>query len=398
MKRYPVFLLLFFTLAVYGQTGTLQNRTLQEKTLQNRTLQEKTLPNRTPQEKTLQDKSSGLKIIFTGDIMGHDSQIASALAAGGDGYDYRSCFRYLQPYFSEADLVIGNLEVTLAGPPYRGYPRFSSPDELADALLEAGFDILITANNHALDRGDDGLVRTLHQLDRRGILHTGTFSDSAGRQRYYPLLLEKNGIRIALLNYTYGTNGLKSDHPVAVNYIDTAQIREDLGKASLAEPDMVLLTLHWGTEYERLENSIQRRLARFALDHGADAVIGSHPHVVQPVKGEGKGNLVVYSLGNFISNQRPRYRNGGIAFEMELVKKSGNTRIVRHAYLPVWVHKPVTKKGTLFTLVPAAIDPDNFPELMFSPEDRMSMRQFLTDTRIHLGNVKEVEPVWIVQP
>jgi poly-gamma-glutamate synthesis protein (capsule biosynthesis protein) len=294
--------------------------------------------------------------------------------------------------------VIGNLEVTLAGPPFKGYPRFSSPDELADALLEAGFDILITANNHALDRGDAGLERTIHQLKKRGILQTGTFTDSASRQRYYPLLLEKNGIRIALLNYTYGTNGLKSENRFAVNYIDTAQIRKDLEKASMAEPDMVLLTMHWGTEYERMENSIQQQLARFALDHGADAVIGSHPHVIQPVKGEGKGNLVVYSLGNFISNQRPRYRNGGIALEMELVKGPGSTRIVQHAYLPVWVHKPVTKKGALFTLVPAAINPDHFPELMFSTEDRLSMRQFLTDTRIHLGNVKEVEPVWMDQP
>jgi len=343
-------------------------------------------------------ENARLKIVFTGDIMGHDSQIASALASGGDRYSYRSCFQYLEPYFSGADLVIGNLEVTLAGPPYKGYPRFSSPDELADALLEAGFDILITANNHALDRGDAGLKRTLLQLDRRGILHTGTFRDSAFRQRYYPLLLEKSGIRIALLTYTYGTNGLKAKIPGMVNYIDTVLIRKDLQKASLAEPDLIILTIHWGTEYERTENNLQQEIARFAFDNGADAIIGSHPHVVQPVKGKGKGDLVVYSLGNFISNQRSRYRDGGIVFEMEVVKNTSGTRIARHAYLPVWVHKPVTKKGTFFTLVPAAIDSVTSATLQLSQEDFIRMRRFLTDTRMHLWGVEEAEPSWMDQP
>lgn len=339
-----------------------------------------------------------LKLVFTGDIMGHDSQIASALAAGGERHNYRSCFQHLEPYFSDADLVTGNLEVTLAGPPYRGYPRFSSPDELADALLEAGFDILITANNHALDRGDEGLARTLRQLDRRGILRTGTFEELSRRQQYYPLVLEKNGIRIALLNYTYGTNGLKAENPVSVNYIDTVLIRKDLQKASLAEPDLVILTMHWGTEYERSENSLQQELAGFALAHGADVIIGSHPHVVQPVTGKGKGDLVVYSLGNFISNQRARYRDGGIVFEMELVKNSEDTRITRHAYLPVWVHKPQTKKGTRFTLVPAAIDSVTSSTLQLSQDDFIKMRRFLTDTRMHLWGVEEVDPYWMDQP
>ncbi|HER08900.1 MAG TPA: CapA family protein [Bacteroides sp.] len=336
-----------------------------------------------------------LKLLFTGDIMGHDSQIASALAHGGDRHDYRPCFQYLEPYFTGADLVIGNLEVTLAGPPYKGYPQFSSPDELADALLEAGFDVLITANNHALDRGDAGLQRTLGVLDHLGILHTGTFRDAGERERYYPLVLEKNGIRIALLNYTYGTNGLKAENPVAVNYIDTARIRTDLQKAALASPDLTILTLHWGNEYERSENSSQRELARFALANGADAIIGSHPHVVQPVNGKGKGELVAYSLGNFISNQRPRYRDGGIVFEMEVIKDAADTRIARHAYLPVWVHKPQTEKGTLFTLVPAAVDSAVSSALDVSREDYIHLKRFHTDTRMHLWGVGEVEPSWL---
>jgi len=204
---------------------------------------------------------SRLKLVFTGDIMGHDTQIASALATGKAGYDYQPCFQYLESYFKDADLVIGNLEVTLAGPPYKGYPQFSSPDELGDALLEAGFDILVTANNHALDRRQAGLERTLEQLDRRGILHAGTFANPQERALHYPLVVEKHGIRIALLNYTYGTNGLHVSPPSIVNRIDTTVIHQDLIRAASAAPDFILVTVHWGNEYQRTESSQQHQLS-----------------------------------------------------------------------------------------------------------------------------------------
>jgi poly-gamma-glutamate synthesis protein (capsule biosynthesis protein) len=340
-------------------------------------------------------QESTLKLVFTGDIMGHDTQIASALATGSTGYDYRPCFQFLKPYFQDADLVIGNLEVTLAGPPYKGYPRFSSPDELADALKEAGFDILINANNHALDRNNKGLVRTLKQLDQRGILHTGTFADSLTRILYYPLVVEKRGIRLALLNYTYGTNGLKVTPPVQVNLMDTTQMKLDLRKAALAAPDIILVTIHWGYEYQRTENQDQREIASFLFRHGADAIIGSHPHVVQPIRGESRGNLVVYSLGNMISNQRNRYRDGGIGFELNLKKDSIGTQIESHAFLPFWVYKPTTPQGTLFTLVPASLEPDSLTVHPMTAADRAKMKLFLKDTRTHLSGQKEVEPYWL---
>ncbi len=344
------------------------------------------------------EQVSRLKLVFTGDIMGHDTQIASALATGNPGYDYHPCFQYLEPYLKDADLVIGNLEVTFGGPPFKGYPQFSSPDALADALKEAGFDILITANNHALDRRQAGLERTLNQLDRRGILHTGTFTDSIERALHYPLVVEKNGIRIALLNYTYGTNGLKVPNPSIVNRIDTALIHQDLIKAASAEPDLILVTMHWGNEYQLTESRQQRELAAFLFEHGADAIIGSHPHVVQPIHGEDRGNLVAFSVGNLISNQRNRYRNGGIAFELELVKGPEGVNISSHAYLPVWVYKPITKKGTMFTLVPASVDPASVPDFRMSSKDSTLMSQFLKDTRANLKGNKEVEPYWMKQP
>lgn len=329
-----------------------------------------------------------LKLLFAGDIMGHDSQIASALASGEPGYDYKPCFQFLRPYLQEADLVIGNLEVTFAGEPYKGYPAFSSPDELAEALKWAGFDILVNANNHALDRGLKGLRRTVELLHRQEIVQTGTFPDSASRATSYPLIVEKKGIRIALLNYTYGTNGIQDRPPAIVNRINLTQMEEDMQKALTAQPDFILVSIHWGQEYQLTESKEQQELASFLFELGADVVIGSHPHVVQPIRGKEAGDLVVYSLGNLISNQRTPPRDGGIIFELVLSKEE--RQISSSGYLPVWVWKPQTKKGTGFTLVPANLDPSAFDLKGMSAEDRAKMKLFLEDTRSRLSNCKEL--------
>ncbi len=333
-------------------------------------------------------QESQLKLVFAGDIMGHDTQIASALATGEPGYDYKPCFEHLRPYLQEADLVIGNLEVTFAGEPYKGYPAFSSPDELASALKWAGFDILVNANNHGLDRGQKGLVRTIEVLGQEGIVQTGTFADPDSRLSFYPLIVEKKGIRIALLNYTYGTNGIKDRPPSIINRIDREQISEDMQKAQSAQPDYILVTIHWGSEYQLTESAKQQELANYLFGLGADAIIGSHPHVVQPIRGEGSGNLVVYSLGNLISNQRTKPRDGGILFEMTLSRDKHE--ISSNAYLPVWVWKPLTKKGTRFTLVPANLDSASDILSDMSAADKSKMSIFLKDTRSRLEGRREV--------
>ncbi len=336
-----------------------------------------------------------LKLIFAGDIMGHDSQIHSALDESTGQYTYDTCFSLLKPFIDSADIAIANLEVTLAGPVYKGYPQFSSPDELADAVKRAGFDIMINANNHCLDRGKQGLERTIEVLDRKGIIHTGTFRDENERSRTYPLIVEKNGIRLALLNYTYGTNGLKVQDPNIVNYTDTSMVRQDLDRATLAEPDFTIVTIHWGIEYQRTENKQQDDMAAFILDHGADAIIGSHPHVVQPVKmvrdttsADTSGHLVVFSLGNFISNQRNRYTDGGIITELDLEKTGKGTTIHDYSYLPVWVWKPAKKvSGNYFVLVPASTTNETAASIGMQEKDLEQMHEFFDDTRKHLMDV-----------
>ena len=253
-----------------------------------------------------------LSLLFIGDIMGHDAQIRSAKDPETGSFNYDDVFSFIREEISEADYAIANLEVTLAGSPYKGYPAFSSPAELAAACIKAGIDCFVTANNHSADRGKKGILETLQKLDSLGIPHTGTFASKNERDSLYPLMLNIKNNTIALLNYTYGTNGINVPDPVIVNMLNRDLVAEDLEKAVRKNPDLIILFLHWGTEYDTIPSKMQDEMARFFFDRGADLIIGSHPHVLQKMiwtkeDPYGKGRIAVYSLGNFVSNQqRPK--------------------------------------------------------------------------------------------
>lgn len=276
--------------------------------------------------------------------MQHDSQIRAAFDAKTGTYDYSACFEYIAPLIQSADIAFANLEVTLAGPPFKGYPQFSSPDELAVALKETGFDILVTANNHCVDRRRAGLERTIDVLDSLEILHTGTFKDSLSRASSYPLVISSEGMKISLLNYTFGTNGIPVAKPNVVNVIDTAQIKKDLLLAQDQKTDGVIVFMHWGDEYKDFPNRVQKELTEFCFAQGATLVIGSHPHVLQPMEWrKEKNQLVAYSLGNFVSGQQSRYRDGGAMLWVELEKiysdSSSSIRISDASYELEWVYR-----------------------------------------------------------
>lgn len=337
-----------------------------------------------------------LTLVFAGDIMGHDTQIEGAYDSATQSYNYEPVFRYVSDYISGADIAIGNLEVTLAGPPYKGYPQFSSPDALAEEIKKTGFDILVTANNHALDRGEAGFTRTLDVLDNIGFFRAGTYRDSIEQANIHPLIIEKNLIRIALLNYTYGTNGLKIKPPCRINRIDTAVIAYELKKAKLANPDFIIVFIHWGNEYEREENTVQKKLAEFIIKNGADAIIGSHPHVVQPFRfitlpGDTlKTCPVVYSLGNFVSNQRAQYKDGGIIAELHISKTGQETRFDSINYLPYWVWRQDRTDGkSTFYVLPVAKYESNPDAFELLPGDVYRLNRFAGDTREHLKIIRE---------
>lgn len=346
-----------------------------------------------------------LSLLFVGDIMQHDSNIAAAYDPELKRYDYSTCFEYVAPILRSADLTIGNLELTLAGAPYKGYPQFSAPDALAVELKQAGFDILVTANNHSLDRRRKGLERTISVLDSLQILHTGTFKDSAERATTYPLVVEKNGFRLSLLNYTYGTNGIPVTKPNLVNLIDTLAIKADLAKARDQMTDAIVVVMHWGTEYQSQPNLEQKRLAALCFREGARLVIGAHPHVLQPIIwNQDHDQLVAYSLGNFVSGQRPRYRDGGAMMWIDLQKvtvdSSSRTSIANAEYELEWV-----QKSTDFVIRPLRyFDQDTL--LIKDPASRNALSVFANDSRtlyqkFNLGvnerKVLAAEPVYTIR-
>lgn len=320
-----------------------------------------------------------LRLVFTGDIMGHTPQIKSAETAPGQ-YDYKPCFQYVAPLLRDADLAIGNLEVTLPGKaPYTGYPMFRSPDALADALKDAGFDLLVTANNHSNDSRGTGVKNTIETVREAGFLQTGTFRNQQERDLFYPLIVYKNDFKLAFLNYTYGTNGIPTEAPTIVNLIDTVQMAVDIAEAKARKPHFVIAVMHWGLEYQLTENAEQRALARFLIRQGVDMIIGMHPHVVQPVKMETVGSkkvLVAYSLGNFISNQQQAHTDGGIVMEVELLRKKGapTAQLGAYRYIPVWRYIHKTGAKTTFYALPESLleHIERFPDMSVAARDKMS--------------------------
>jgi poly-gamma-glutamate synthesis protein (capsule biosynthesis protein) len=265
---------------------------------------------------------------------------------------------------------------------------------LKDFLL-SGFDFLITANNHSLDRGKKGLERTIAVLDQLKIEHTGTFKDEKTRNENYPFIKILKNKKIAILNYTYGTNGLKVEFPNIVNAIDTNQIRKDIQKAKSLKSDFILLTLHWGSEYQRNYNSAQSNLAQWLCDEGADAIIGMHPHVIQPMeimhpKNDKTKNVpIAYSLGNYVSNQRDQYKNGGIGVGLELSIKNGELKFEDWTYLPFWVHLGGKPKG--YYVVPISEWESNPSKFNLNPTEEKEIKQFGSDTRGLLIGLKEMK-------
>ena len=322
--------------------------------------------------------SQEISFLFMGDIMGHGPQIKSAWQEDKKQYEYSEVFNPLEDIISSVDFAIGNLEVTLAGKPFKGYPQFSSPDELAVACKNSGMDVLVTANNHSCDRKNKGVIRTLDVLDSLKILHTGTFKDVKNREKNNLLVLSKEGIKVGLLNYTYGTNGLPFSDPVYVNLVDSVLIKKDVINAKNKDLDKLIVFVHWGYEYKDFPNSYQKKYNRFFQDLGVDVVIGSHPHVIQPMVYSKENNhefLTVFSLGNFVSNQRAERKDGGAMFRLSFQKTVNNILISRKEYIPVWVHKFIEKEKYHFQILPCARPIYN--EKYFSnKEDFQKMKTF----------------------
>ncbi|MCM1021848.1 MAG: CapA family protein [Muribaculum sp.] len=297
-------------------------------------------------------------ILFAGDAMMHQAQINAARRSDGT-YNYSECFESLKPIISGADFAVVNLETPCSRSYYSGYPCFNAPASYPEALKNAGFDLMLTANNHCLDRHDRGLIETLSTLDSLKISHTGTFENTAERNRQVPLVRDIKGFSVAFLNYTYGTNGIRLTTDAVVDYIDRDKIRLDIDAARASGAELVCICPHWGNEYQLLPSAQQKQLAQYILDCGADMIIGCHPHVIQPMEivkcANGHNAVIVYSLGNFISNMKTRDTRGGAIVRVHIKRNSeGKAEIENAAYSLVFTIPAGTEKN--FRVVMANLD------------------------------------------
>ncbi|MDG2369162.1 MAG: CapA family protein [Flavobacteriales bacterium] len=333
-------------------------------------------------------KNDQLSLLFIGDIMGHGPQIKAAFDDSSKTYSYKDMFKHIKEEVSDADFTIANLEVTLAGKPYQGYPQFSSPDALALACKNNGIDAFVMANNHSCDRGGDGIKRSIDVVEKLSLLHTGTFKNSKDRDSLNLLILTKNNIKVGILNYTYGTNGLPFPNPTYVNLIDTALIAKDILEAQKTDIDKLIVFTHWGKEYKEQPDNFQLNTARFLFSKKVDIVIGSHPHVLQKMiyvpKQESQDKInesfIVYSLGNYVSNQRDRRKDGGCMVKITLEKNNENVSIKECGYFLTWVYKKVIGGKIDYHVLPCSKF-ENDSTFFNKTEDYSKMKTFIDDSR-----------------
>ncbi len=318
-----------------------------------------------------------VNLTFVGDAMQHAPQLTAALQSDGT-YDYSPCFQHLEDDIQWADLAVVNLECPLGGKPYTGYPCFSAPDSYAQTLRDVGFDLFLTANNHCLDRRDKGLVRTCQTLDSLGIPHIGTYLNQQERDKVIPYIVNVKGMKIAFLDYTYGTNGIPIQGNVIVDFIDQQQIAADISLARKRGAHAICVNLHWGIEYQLKPVASQRKLADWLVSQGVDLIIGGHPHVVEPMEVRysqeyNKNVLLVYSMGNFISNQSDIDTRGGAMVKVSLRMEGDHAVIDNPRYKLFFVQKPVTR-GHNYILIPEAR-----PDLL-RPDSRSEFARFMQRT------------------
>ncbi len=335
------------------------------------------------------DSTVTVSFSAVGDIMCHSTQYNYAWVQN-DSFDFKPVFRYIKDYLKEKDILIGNLETVLAGKTkkYSGYPFFNSPNQLAEALKYVGFDFLITANNHANDQGFDGVARTLKELKKINIVGLGT-KDITDSTKNYDLFVRK-GLRFGVLAYTYGTNynELATSPKEYINYIDTVKIKHDIKNLRNKNADIVIIYFHFGKQYQKQITKYQRKIVRSTINSGADIILASHPHIIQQFERfETKGarldtGFVTYSLGNFVSNQRWRYSDGGLIFNFNVTKNifTDSIYISDISYLPIWVFKGNTENGREYLILPSEnSDMDSLYNFL-TPADIDSMKRSYYDT------------------
>ena len=288
-----------------------------------------------------------------GDLMVHQKQLDIARQADGS-YDFHPQYALIADSLADADYTIANLETTIGqyrDRDYSGFPLFNSPESLLDAVRDAGVDFLTLANNHMLDRYFEGMLNTVEVVERYGFDHGG--ANRSPEEQQTPIIVEVNGIALGMLCYTQMTNGMESYCNAAVkeygvNYLRKADFAAEVQALRDAGAEVIIAMPHWGEEYNRKPEANTVALAKKMVAAGVDVVLGSHPHMVQPVEfvevatesGQTRRGLVAWSLGNFIDNMTKRYTDSGILLEFTVQERQdGSFGIENVGVVPIYCWK-----------------------------------------------------------
>lgn len=316
------------------------------------------------ESETVEEKIEPINFTMTaiGDTLCHNTQYWDAYNSSTKQYDFSYVYDDIKVYTSSADITIGSLETTFAGEDrgYSNYPVFNSPDSLATGLKDIGVDVISLAGNHALDYGYSGICRTIDVLDNVGISHLGTYKSAEDQDKI--LIKDVKGVKIAFINYTYGTNGIPvpSDKPYCLNLIDKDLISKQIKQAKEQNVDMIIACMHWGTEYKTSANDEQKELADFLFKSGVDIILGNHPHVLEPMEkktitlddGSTKDVFVVYALGNFTADQRAEITRDSAILNLDITKDSdGKILINKVSYVPIYMYKNSAAKVHKFKIL-----------------------------------------------
>ena len=303
-------------------------------------------------ERGEEENVTTIEIVSAGDTLAHLPLQNNFYVSEFETYDFSPMFRDVYPYFN-GDLNIVNLETPLAGHDrgYSGYPTFNCPAYLGLDLVEIGIDVVTTANNHCMDKGVSGLEKTLDNLDEVGLAHIGTARSQEEHDGV--LIYEIKGIKTAILSYTYGTNGITvpSDKSYAVNLIDKDFIKSQIDTAKDQGAELIVACMHWGNEYETKPNAYQKDLAEFLISNDVQVILGCHPHVLQPMqmmsvdtKYGRKEGLVIFSQGNFFSNQTQAHTQESAIFRVKLEKaEDGIIRVKSAEAIPIYMQNDKSK-------------------------------------------------------
>ena len=299
-------------------------------------------------------KSTEVSLMMIGDMLIHEGVYKSGLQDDGT-YNFDHLFKNILPDVKAADISIVNQGTILGGTELglSGYPAFNSPYEIADAISKAGFNVVLHATNHTLDKGLKGVNNDINYW-KNNFPDIKVLGINENEEQYNSIYVyEKDDFKISILNYTYGTNGipLPSSNPYVVNLLDEDKIRTDVAKAKELS-DLVIVCPHWGTEYVYTPDSWQKKWTNLFLELGVDVVIGAHPHVIEPVevktRDDGHQMLVYYSLGNFVSNQDHSPRMLGAMAKVTMVKDDSGAYVKSYSVVPLVTQK-LFGKGQITT-------------------------------------------------